>query len=218
MAGPSADGERLQPPQDVPASSPAPPEGGQPGSAAPASAAPRERLQAAAQARQQLDEEPEEELWQGGYSSKAMIGSWLTAAFVTVLTLVLVIMFAAAIVPVWLVWLVLIALLWGWLVVQFLYRKWTFTYRLTTQRFIHESGLLRRVTDRIEVIDIDDVSFEQRVVERIMGVGTIKILSSDRSHPALTLRGIERVRDVAGLIDDTRRKERRRRGLHIESI
>jgi hypothetical protein len=32
------------------------------------------------------------------------------------------------------------------------------------------------------------------------------------------MRGIEGVKDVAGLIDDIRRKERRRRGVHIESI
>ena len=66
---------------------------------------------------------------------------------------------------------------------QLAYRKLTCKYRLTSQRFIHESGLLKRVTDRIEVIDIDDVSFEQRIVERIVGVGTVKVKSSDRSHP-----------------------------------
>jgi uncharacterized membrane protein YdbT with pleckstrin-like domain len=98
------------------------------------------------------------------------------------------------------------------------YRKLTVKYQLTTQRFIHEKGLLKRVTDRIEVIDIDDVSVEQRLIERMVGVGTIKLISSDRSHPVLMLRGIEKVREVAATIDDLRRKERRRRGLHIESI
>ena len=107
---------------------------------------------------------------------------------------------------------------WGGFAVQLGYRKLTVSYKLTTQRFIHESGLLKRVTDRIEVIDIDDVSLEQRVVERIMGVGSIKITSSDRSHPELHMHGIENVKEVALLIDDTRRAERRRRGLHIESI
>ena len=32
------------------------------------------------------------------------------------------------------------------------------------------------------------------------------------------MRGIEKAKDVATMIDDLRRKERRRRGLHIESI
>jgi hypothetical protein len=74
------------------------------------------------------------------------------------------------------------------------------------------------VTDRIEVIDVDDVSCEQGIVERMLGVGTIRIQSSDRTHPELSLLGIENVRQVAELIDDTRRKERQRRGLHIEAV
>ena len=68
------------------------------------------------------------------------------------------------------------------------------------------------------MIDIDDVTFEQGLVQRMVNVGTIKISSSDRTHPELTLRGIEGVQEVADTIDDVRRKERRRRGLHIEAI
>ena len=114
--------------------------------------------------------------------------------------------------------LVACGLLWGWLALLFAYRRITCNYQLTSQRFLHESGLLKRVTDRIEVIDIDDVSVEQRLIERVVGVGTIKLISSDRSHPVLMLRGIENVKTVAATIDDLRRNERRRRGLHIESI
>jgi len=71
---------------------------------------------------------------------------------------------------------------------------------------------------RIEVIDIDDVSYTQGPVERIFGVGTIQLTSSDRSHPTLSMIGIGEVTEVAGLLDDIRRAERRRRSLHIESI
>ena len=115
-------------------------------------------------------------------------------------------------------WLAISALLWGWFAILLAYRKLTVKYQLTTQRFIHEAGLLKRVTDRIEVIDIDDVTFEQRILERMVGVGTIKLVSSDRTHPVLLMRGIENVKQVASQIDDLRRKERRRRGLHIEAI
>jgi len=77
---------------------------------------------------------------------------------------------------------------------------------------------LVRTTDRIEVIDIDDVTYRQGIVERALGVGTILLESSDRTHPTLILSGIDDVQRVAGLIDDVRRKERRRRGIHIEQI
>ena len=98
------------------------------------------------------------------------------------------------------------------------YRRMSVHYLLTTQRFVHESGILRRVTDRIEVIDIDDITFEQRPLERLLGTGTIRVSSSDRTHPQLELAGIEAVRDVSERFDNARRAERRRRGLHIEQI
>ncbi|NLF72479.1 MAG: PH domain-containing protein [Candidatus Anammoximicrobium sp.] len=176
------------------------------------------RFRDAVRARQGEDEEPEADVWQGGFSSRAMFGNWLLAGVVTLVLLVAVIALGPKNWHLWLAWAVISALLWGGFGCLLAYRKLTCKYRLTTQRFIHESGLLKRVTDRIEVIDIDDVSFEQRVIERVVGVGTIKMLSSDRSHPVLVMRGIEKVKEVASVIDDLRRKERRRRGLHIESI
>ena len=185
----------------------------------PGPSTPIERFKDAAKTRQDDGEdEPEEDLWEGRYSSRAMYGKWILAGFVTVALLVGIFFIGIDKGWAWITWLVICVLMWGTFAMQLAYRKLTCKYRLTTQRFIHESGLLKRLTDRIEVIDIDDVSYEQRVVERIFGVGTIKVTSSDRSHPELSLRGIEKVKEVAGQIDDVRRKERRRRGLHIESI
>ena len=164
------------------------------------------------------DEDREDDLWKGGYSQKAMFGNWVLAAVITIGGLVAVLMIDWRSGGLWITWLCVALLLWVGFGLLYLYRRLTVKYELTSQRFIHESGLLKRLTDRIEVIDIDDVAFEQGPVERIVGVGTIKITSSDRSHPELSLRGIGNVKSVAGLLDDVRRKERRRRGLHIESI
>jgi len=97
-------------------------------------------------------------------------------------------------------------------------RRISVHYLLTTQRFIHESGVLRRVNNRIEVLDMDDITFEQSLLERLTGVGTIRIVSHDRTTPELSIRGIENVKHVAGLFDDARLAERRRRGLHVEQI
>ena len=172
----------------------------------------------AAESRQGDDQEAETAVWQGGFSSKAMFGNWLLAGVVTIVLLIAVLLLGAANPVFWGVWAVISVLLWGGFACQLAYRKLTYKYQLTTQRFVHETGLLKRITDRIEVIDIDDVSVEQRLIERMVGVGTIKLISSDRSHPVLMMRGIENVKVVAATIDDLRRKERRRRGLHIESI
>lgn len=167
-------------------------------------------------------DDPERLLWSGRYSPKAMIGTWILAAIFTVIVLAggiwLIIHFGWP----WGVSLsVLIGLLllgWAALGVRLAYRMMSFRYELTGQRFVHQSGVLRRTTDRIETIDMDDITYDQKLVERFVNVGTIRITSSDRTHPELLLEGIEDVAAVAKLLDDCRRNERIKRGVHIESI
>lgn len=164
------------------------------------------------------DYEPEEELWNGGYSAKAMVGTWLLLGILSLATLILpffVPFLAFLSLP---VSLLVIVVIWVFGAGVYGVRRFGVHYELTSQRFIHQTGILTRDTDRIEVIDIDDVSFTQGPVQRMFGVGRITITSSDRSHPLLHMIGIADVKSVAGLIDDVRRKERRRRSLHIEAI
>ncbi len=159
-------------------------------------------------------EDEEVSLWAGGYSGKAMIGGWMIAALITILLGTATVFFLAA-------WFVLVPLMfvpWIYVATVLVYRKMSVKYELTTQRFVHKSGILKRVSDRLEVIDIDDVTYTQGLLERMVNVGSIMISSSDRTHPELVLKGIENVREIADTIDDVRRKERRRRGLHIEAI
>lgn len=184
------------------------PEDGQP--------SPADRFRNAAASRGREAREQEQTLWDGGYSSKAMLSRWLFSGLATVGSLVV-----GLIWPLGYVWLgigAFVLLLWGYQVSVLLTRRMSVHYRLTSQRFIHESGILRRVNDRIELIDIDDITFEQGVIDRMVGVGVIRISSSDRSHPELVLKGIDDVVRVAGLIDETFRDERRRRGLFVEHI
>ncbi len=160
-------------------------------------------------------DEPEEDLWSGGYSGKAMYGSWLGAIVATVVFPII-----GSLVPVIgiMIGVGLAALVWVGLAILLAARKLGVHYELTSQRFIHKAGILSRRTDRIELIDIDDVSYVQGIVQRMLGIGSIKITSSDRSHPELSMLGIDGVERVADMIDDARRAERRRRGLHIEAI
>lgn len=164
------------------------------------------------------DDDSEAEIWSGGYSPKAMVPHALGLAAGSVVLLIV-----AAYLPwqggmKWLVFLGGIALAWLFLGGLLVFRRLDVSYRLTNQRFVHESGILRRTTDRIEVIDMDDVTFTQGIVERLIGVGTVAVTSSDRTHPTLLLKGIDEVRDVADKIDAARRRERVRRGLHIEAV
>jgi uncharacterized membrane protein YdbT with pleckstrin-like domain len=160
---------------------------------------------------------PEEELWQGGYSPKAMYGSWLGAAVATVAGLIAVLMFSPDATG-WMIFGAAAAIVWLFLLGTLAYRRLSDRYRLTNQRFFHEHGILRRITDRVEVIDIDDVTFEQGIVERMLGVGTLRINSSDKTTPHLNLPGIDNIKEVADKVDRARRAERQRRSLYIESV
>jgi hypothetical protein len=178
---------------------------------------PADAFNRAASAGRDTSNPSEDELWRGGFSSKAMIGAWVTSGLISLALLAGGILLRAS--GTW--WLVLVALMilpWLYYLSVLCYRRMGVHYLLTTQRFIHESGILKRVNNRIELLDMDDITFEQGLTERMVGVGTIRIASHDRTDPELVLRGIENVKEVASLFDNARIAERRRRGLHVEQI
>lgn len=189
----------------------------------PASSPGSERFQQAV-SRSGRTDDPEEDLWRGGYSAKDMVGLWLVAGFVSVAVLGVALWAEFAFGPPWmtaLFWIgvvVALALLWIGLALRLLLLRISVDYRLTSQRLVHKEGILRRVSDRVETIDMDDIAFQQSLLQRMMGVGDITILSSDQSHPKLVMRGIDNVTEVAAKLDTARRKERVRRGVHVEQI
>jgi len=178
---------------------------------------PREKFVRAGRPHGEVDEE--EELWEGGYSPKAMVGRWITATSATIGALLLGIWISGWLGG-WLWYILLIAcgVLWIKYIAELIYKRMSVSYKLTNKRFVHRYGILRRTTDRIETIDMDDITRTQGLIERFVGVGTIIITSSDRTHPELRLIGIDNVDEIADLMDETRRQERERRGLHIEAV
>jgi len=117
------------------------------------------------------------------------------------------------------------AMVWnGWLAIAmvttayWLYRRWDDTYTLSTRRIMYRHGILSRATHFTEIIDVDDVAVQQALWERVLGVGTIRITTSDDSHPWLNVAGVYPVHEIAELIDEARHRERVARGLHVEVI
>jgi len=178
---------------------------------------PRDRFRQSVASRQTGNEDPDDEqtLWEGNYSPKAMLGY---ASVITLASIGLIVVSVLYNIPTLTVALLICAVVWLVLGLVYASRRFGIHYELTSQRFIHQTGLISRRTDRIEVIDIDDVSFFQGPVQRILGIGTIDIASTDRSHPHVVMPGIANVKEVAGLIDDIRRKERKKRSLHIQTM
>jgi hypothetical protein len=68
----------------------------------------------------------------------------------------------------------------------------------------------------MDVIDIEDIEVQQSPIERLTGVGTIRIDSTDRNDPRLFLLGIDDVTVVGRQFDEVRLVQRRRRSLRVE--
>jgi membrane protein YdbS with pleckstrin-like domain len=148
-----------------------------------------------------------------------MYGTWLIGALVTIAVPILLAL--TGWISGWRAWgyvLLGLAILWLVLLLVCAYRRFNHWYEVTNQRLKHRDGILFRRINRIELIDIDDVKYSQGPVETLLGVGSIVVESSDKSHPELTLRGIANVRHVMEMIDGARRAERIKRSVHIESV
>lgn len=89
----------------------------------------------------------------------------------------------------------------------------TFTrYMLSSDRLFLESGLLNLKTEEILLYRIRDIELKMTLGQRIMGVGTICIYSSDKSAPRMDIVNVKDPRAVKELIHQSveRAKDARR--------
>jgi hypothetical protein len=73
-------------------------------------------------------------------------------------------------------------------------------YRITNQRITVESGVLAKRIDEIDMRSIEDLQLVQSLTERVLGIGDITVVSSDRTTPRLTLIGLPDPRALRELI------------------
>jgi membrane protein YdbS with pleckstrin-like domain len=66
----------------------------------------------------------------------------------------------------------------------------TVKYKITNYRIDYERGLIGRKIDTLELWHVDDIALQQGVLERIIGVGTMTVMSGDRTTPRLAMRGL----------------------------
>ncbi len=86
-------------------------------------------------------------------------------------------------------------------------------YRLTTQRLFAQTGLIAKHLEEVELFRVKDVELSQGVLDRLLGVGTVTVLSTDDTAPRLELRGVLRPMEVKEQIRTAFRAARQREGL-----
>jgi len=90
-------------------------------------------------------------------------------------------------------------------------------YRLTSQRLFIERGILSQTIDQTELIRVDDVRLEKTLIDRVFGLGTVSLLSTDVSDRLVVIEGVESAEKVAEAVR-TNMRSQRSKALFVETL
>ena len=95
----------------------------------------------------------------------------------------------------------------------------TFTkYRLSEDRIFCEKGLLNTRSDEVLLYRVRDLSMSITLGQRLFGVGTVTVSSSDKTIPHLELKNIKYPRQVKELLHQTVEAAKNRRNMRPMEI
>jgi len=115
----------------------------------------------------------------------------------------------------WPHWVALVPLALGVLLLLLLWiRVRSYSYRLTTQRLFARRGWLAKHVNELELYRVKDVVVDQGILQRLLGYGTITVLSDDVSTPQMKLVRVSRPTKVKETIRTQYRAARQREGVH----
>jgi uncharacterized membrane protein YdbT with pleckstrin-like domain len=98
------------------------------------------------------------------------------------------------------VWVLALVVVVWWVLRPFL--DWlTATYTVTTKRLITREGLISRKGHDIPLMRISDVAFDQGIVDRMLGCGTL-VISDASTHGSVRLHDIPHVEEVQRKLTD----------------
>ena len=101
----------------------------------------------------------------------------------------------------------------------FLGLPWTFTtYTLTDTKLRLGKGFWKKTEDDIMLYRITDVTFFQTFWERLAGLGTLCIMSSDMTNPEAHLIHIKKARKVKDFLIQKVEEARKRSGVYTSEI
>ena len=91
-------------------------------------------------------------------------------------------------------------------------------YALSQDRLFLETGLLNTRCEEILLYRVRDISLKISLGQRIFGVGTVNISSSDQTMPVLEIKNIKSPRDVKELIHQTVEEMKLSRRMRVGEI
>lgn len=144
-------------------------------------------------------------LWQGARSQITNLGKFFLAALVATGIVI------AGIVS-------LMPLLWILCVIPVIYMLWVWiatkaeSFTLTSERLRMKKGVFNQIFEEVELYRVKDVSHSRNVLQRMLGLGTIALLTSDRGQENIVIESVrasdelrEHLRQQVELIRDRKR-------------
>lgn len=86
-------------------------------------------------------------------------------------------------------------------------------YKVTNYRIDYERGLLSKRIDTLELWHVEDIAFRQSLWERMLGVGTLTVMSDDDTMPELVMNGLPEPRKLFDLLKQRVIAVKRQRGV-----
>ncbi len=95
----------------------------------------------------------------------------------------------------------------------------TFTkYILNDKCLKLKKGFLTTTEDDILLFRIMDISYKRTLFQKMSGLGTITVISEDKTNPELVIKNIKRSREFKSNLDDRIEKERIRMRYKVSEI
>jgi len=151
----------------------------------------------------------EQTLWQGT-PSPTLLAGYIGGIILTLVLIPLAVRFFASTMPDddratglirvgwYIAGILAIVQLLGFLIAWFRLRSTHYT--VTNQRVLIEQGVFSKEVDEIDLRYLDDSLFTQTLLDRILGIGSVTLLSSDKTSPRYVLRSIADPRGVREII------------------
>lgn len=136
------------------------------------------------------DPTEEQELFELRPSAKAFLGQ---------------IILGIILIPVFLIGIIILLNVW--------YHVATLRYRLTSQRLFVQKGLIAKHLEELELFRVKDITLHQGILQRILGFGSITVLSTDDSNPHIELIGINQPMKIKEIMRNAFRAARKLEGV-----
>lgn len=91
-------------------------------------------------------------------------------------------------------------------------------YKLSVDRLFFETGALNTEEEEVQLYRVRDISLRRSLWQKLCGVGTVTVNSSDKSAPTVVLKNVKHPKDVKELLNEQVEKVKIARNVRIGEI